>query len=71
MRDFEKKRREPIANNKAAIERALCNAGIGLVADKEGNPIGIEHRYSNRTVTALDDDRDPKREPVRKSVCGA
>ena len=41
VRDFEKGRRKPIANNMVAIEQALCRAGISLVHDGAGRPIGI------------------------------
>jgi ribosome-binding protein aMBF1 (putative translation factor) len=54
VRDFEKGRREPIANNKAAMERALQGAGIETVLDKHGNPIGIERRHANGAVSVSD-----------------
>jgi ribosome-binding protein aMBF1 (putative translation factor) len=50
VRDFEKGRREPIANNKTAIERALQGAGIDMMADENGNPKGIERRHMNGAV---------------------
>ena len=59
VRDFEKGRREPIANNKAALERALQSAGIEMVLDKHGNPVGIERRHANGAafVSTSDDAR--------------
>jgi ribosome-binding protein aMBF1 (putative translation factor) len=47
VRDFEKKRREPIANNKAAMERALQAAGIDPVMDENGHSVGIKWRHTN------------------------
>jgi ribosome-binding protein aMBF1 (putative translation factor) len=41
VRDFEKGRRKPIANNIEALERALSAAGIGFEFSPEGNAIGI------------------------------
>ena len=41
VRDFEKGRRTPIANNMLAMEQALRRAGITLVHDKEGQAAGI------------------------------
>lgn len=41
VRDFEKGRRSPIANNMLAMEQALRQAGITLVHDKEGQAAGI------------------------------
>lgn len=49
VRDFEKRRREPIANNIAAIEAVLEKAGV-LPSDSDGEPGGIrvEHRIKER-----------------------
>jgi ribosome-binding protein aMBF1 (putative translation factor) len=41
VRDFEKGRRLPIANNRAAIERVLNAAGIRMV-ERDGEAAGIE-----------------------------
>lgn len=41
VRDFEKGRRTPIANNLEAMERALAVAGIRLLSAKDGKAIGI------------------------------
>lgn len=41
VRDFEKRRRVPIKNNLEAIERALANAGIGLLFGEGGEAAGI------------------------------
>jgi DNA-binding transcriptional regulator YiaG len=38
VRDFEKRRRDPIANNLAAMRAALQKAGVGFV---DGEPSGI------------------------------
>jgi ribosome-binding protein aMBF1 (putative translation factor) len=56
VRDFEKGRREPIANNKAAMERALHGAGIEFVCDENGDPVGIERPRINgaSVIPALD-----------------
>ena len=61
VRDFEKKRREPIANNKAAMERALRSAGIEMVLDKHGNPVGIERRHTNGAVSDFEIEAAPKK----------
>ncbi|HWK44097.1 MAG TPA: helix-turn-helix transcriptional regulator [Stellaceae bacterium] len=41
VRDFEKGRRVPIANNLSAIERVIAEAGIKCDADEAGKPVGI------------------------------
>jgi len=41
MRDFEKGRRTPIANNLEAIRRVLAEAGIDLLFDDTGTATGI------------------------------
>jgi DNA-binding XRE family transcriptional regulator len=41
VRDFEKGRHAPIANNIAAIRRAIESAGIQLVFDESETAIGI------------------------------
>ncbi len=43
VRDFEKGRRTPIANNLDAIERALAEGGIRLVATANGKATGIAY----------------------------
>jgi transcriptional regulator with XRE-family HTH domain len=42
VRDFEKGERTPIANNLAAIRRAIEEAGIKLVFRADGEAAGIE-----------------------------
>lgn len=44
VRDFEKGRRTPIANNLEAIRRVLAEAGINLLFDGVGNATGIAIR---------------------------
>jgi DNA-binding transcriptional regulator YiaG len=41
VRDFETGARTPIANNIAAMRRAIEDAGISLVFDGTGKPTGI------------------------------
>lgn len=41
IRDFEKKRRVPIANNLEAIGRVLEAEGVELLQDADGKPVGI------------------------------
>jgi ribosome-binding protein aMBF1 (putative translation factor) len=41
VRDFEAGRRHPIANNVAALRRAIEDGGIALEDDRQGNPVGI------------------------------
>jgi hypothetical protein len=41
VRDFETARRTPTANNLAAMRRAIEEAGIRPVFDKNGNAAGI------------------------------
>jgi ribosome-binding protein aMBF1 (putative translation factor) len=43
VRDFEARRRQPIANNIAAIRRALQDAGIELI-EEGGEAVGIRTR---------------------------
>jgi transcriptional regulator with XRE-family HTH domain len=45
VRDFEKGERTPIANNFAAIRRAIESAGIEFT-DEDGKPAGIRLRPS-------------------------
>ncbi|WP_209883156.1 helix-turn-helix domain-containing protein [Azospirillum soli] len=47
VRDFEKGRRVPIANNLEAIKRALESGGIQCVFDETGNPSGIARKSSS------------------------
>ena len=42
VRDFEKGRRTPIANNLEALRRALETGGIRCCFDAEGHPDGIK-----------------------------
>jgi DNA-binding XRE family transcriptional regulator len=44
VRDFEKGRRTPIANNAKAITAALRAAGIRLVFDRAGASKGVEKK---------------------------
>ena len=44
VRDFEKGRRSPIANNLVAIERVFREAGIEFLFDNEGTAVGIAVR---------------------------
>jgi predicted transcriptional regulator len=41
VRDFETGTRTPIANNIAAMRRAIEDAGMSLVFDETGKPTGI------------------------------
>jgi hypothetical protein len=41
VRDFEAGRRQPIANNIAAMRRAIEGAGLRLTFDADGKPTGI------------------------------
>ena len=52
VRDFEKGRRAPIANNLAAMRGALERAGITLVHDPSGAPAGITARLSGARLPA-------------------
>nr|WP_244543385.1 helix-turn-helix transcriptional regulator [Bosea sp. CRIB-10] len=46
VRDFEKQRRSPIANNARALASALENAGLRLIFASNGSPKGIERTDS-------------------------
>jgi ribosome-binding protein aMBF1 (putative translation factor) len=46
VRDFEKGRRTPIANNLEAIRRVLAEAGIDLLYDDAGKATGIALKRS-------------------------
>jgi predicted transcriptional regulator len=46
VHDFEAGRRTPIPNNVEAIRRAIEEAGIELVFNKDGNPAGVLVRGS-------------------------
>jgi transcriptional regulator with XRE-family HTH domain len=48
VRDFEKGRRTPIANNLAAIQRVFEEAGIQLLFHPDGQPSGIAVEYRGR-----------------------
>ncbi len=45
VRDFEKGRHTPIANNLAALERVLVEAGVTMVHNDAGLPTGISRAY--------------------------
>lgn len=44
VRDFEKGRRWPIANNMAALERAFWEAGVEFLYDSDGTARGMVRR---------------------------
>lgn len=44
VRDFEKGKRNPIANNLLAMQRALEDAGIRLEFDDKARPVGMRIR---------------------------
>lgn len=48
VRDFEKGRRTPIANNLDALQRALESEGIKLTFDPDGRATGVA--YGGKTV---------------------
>lgn len=48
VRDFEAARRRPVANNLAAMQRALENVGIELVFGEKGEPVGVSMRDADR-----------------------
>ena len=50
VRDYEKGRRTPIANNLEAIRKALETSGITLVNDQNGKAKGIEWTDSTKNV---------------------
>ncbi|QCO18928.1 XRE family transcriptional regulator (plasmid) [Azospirillum brasilense] len=50
VRDFEKGRRVPIANNLEAIRKALESAGISCLTNEAGNATGI--RFDGMPVAA-------------------
>ncbi|WIJ24814.1 helix-turn-helix domain-containing protein [Devosia sp. RR2S18] len=41
VRDFEKRRRSPIPNNLVAMQQALEKAGVRMIFDDAGAPLGI------------------------------
>jgi transcriptional regulator with XRE-family HTH domain len=41
VQDFERGQRTPIANNIAAIRRAIENGGVSLMFDEKGEALGI------------------------------
>jgi transcriptional regulator with XRE-family HTH domain len=41
VRDFEKGRRWPIANNMAALERVFGEAGVEFLYETDGTPMGM------------------------------
>ena len=41
VRDFESTRRRPIGNNLVAMQKAIENMGLVLLANEEGQPIGL------------------------------
>lgn len=51
VRDFEAGRRQPIANNIAAMRRAIEDAGVGLLFSGNGTPIGVAKK--NPTENAI------------------
>jgi ribosome-binding protein aMBF1 (putative translation factor) len=42
VRDFERGRRNPVTNNRAALKRALETAGVVFDFDEEGSPTGLK-----------------------------
>lgn len=61
VRDFEKGRRTPIANNLDALRRAFDAAGIELVFDSDGKATGVVLRGAPLPEKARDPSRN--REP--------
>ena len=44
VRDFETGRHMPIGNNLAALRRAFEAAGVTMLADESGTPVGIARK---------------------------
>ncbi|MFC7475610.1 helix-turn-helix domain-containing protein [Dankookia sp. GCM10030260] len=50
VRDFEKGKRKPIANNLAAMREALESGGVTLTYDDAGKPAGITRGDASRST---------------------
>lgn len=48
VKDFERGRRTPIGNNLSAISQAFEAAGMQLLTDDAGSPIGVAERRADR-----------------------
>jgi transcriptional regulator with XRE-family HTH domain len=52
VKSFESAQKRPLANNLAAMRRAIEEAGIRLTFDPEGNALGVErdHQVTQRAA---------------------
>jgi len=53
VRDFEKGKRNPIANNLLAMQRALEDAGIRLEFDDQARPVGVRHLIDQEAIVVM------------------
>lgn len=70
VRDFEARRRVPIANNLTALRRALETAGIALIFGEKGEPTGIAGPPRHALLEKPPAD-GPRRRPGRRAAKAA
>ena len=70
VQDFERGQRTPIANNEAALRRAIEAQGIRLLFDEGGLAAGIARRNARLDLSTAETKPHKKDPPKRKDALG-